>query len=151
VIAVDAYYSDAVPFHMTTHEWVRLVRSRLNPGGVVVVNVIGSLRGPGSEFLRSIYRTYRTVFPTVTLHPVYSDASERDPTTIRNVALVATDAAAPEPSFLAGRWATIRREHPQAPDLARAIRGRYAQQVPTGDVPTLTDDYAPTDALLTGF
>jgi spermidine synthase len=151
VIAVDAYYSDAVPFHMTTREFVRLVDSRLRPGGVVVVNVIGALRGPGSEFLRSLYRTYRTVFPTVALHPVYDRPGDRDPTAIRNVALVATEGAAPDPGFLASRWAGIRRRHPQAPDLGAAIRGRYDERVRLGDVPTLTDDYAPTDALITGF
>jgi spermidine synthase len=143
VIAIDAYYSDAVPFHMTTKEFLELVRSRLNPGGVVVANVIGALRGPGSNFLRSVYRTYRSVFPTVALHPVYDAERDRDPTTIRNVALVATERAAPDTSFLASRWGR--------PALRAAIENRYAWAVDVGDVPTLTDDYAPTDSLIAGF
>jgi spermidine synthase len=143
VIAIDAYYSDAVPFHLTTQEFVRLVQTRLNPGGVVVVNVIGSLRGPGSQFLRSVYRTYRTVFPTVALHPVYTGKADRDPTAIRNVALVATDGAAPETGFLQRRWGRG--------SLGKAIANRYSWAVDVGDVPTLTDDYAPTDALISGF
>jgi spermidine synthase len=151
VIAIDAYYSDAVPFHMTTREFVELVRSRLAPGGVVVVNVIGSLRGEGSQFLRSIYRTYRSVFPTVALHPVYTSDRGRDPTTIRNVALVATESAAPDQGFLAERWRAERKRHAGLADLGPAIRDRYAQTVPVDDVPTLTDDYAPTDALISGF
>ena len=46
------------------------------------------------------------------------------------------------------RWDAVRREHPQAPDLTRAISRRYEKFVPTRDVPVLTDDYAPTDALI---
>ena len=40
------------------------------PGGVVVINMIGSTAGDGSKLFRSMYRTYRAVFPTVTVHPV---------------------------------------------------------------------------------
>ncbi len=142
-IAIDAYYSDSVPFHLATREFLQLVRTRLNPGGVVVANVIGSLRGPGSQFLRSVYRTYRNVFPTVTLHPVYTGSDDRDPTSIRNVALVATESAAPDTAFLQRRWGRA--------SLRRAIADRYPWPVSVGDVPTLTDDYAPTDALISGF
>jgi hypothetical protein len=35
-----------------------------------------------------------------------------------------------------------------APDLSRALRDRWERDIPFGDVPVLTDDYAPTDALL---
>jgi spermidine synthase len=151
VIAIDAYYSDAVPFHLTTQEFLRLVKSRLAPGGVVVANVIGSLRGEGSQFLRSVVRTYRTVFPTVTLHPVYGGKDDRDPTIIRNVALVATDRAAPDTAFLAQRWTAARASRPGLPDLRPAIASRYPWAVQAADVPTLTDDYAPTDSLIAGF
>ncbi|MDH4344752.1 MAG: fused MFS/spermidine synthase, partial [Thermoleophilia bacterium] len=71
VIAVDAFYSDSIPFHMTTEEFVELARSRLRPGGTVVVNVIGALTGESSRLLRSIAKTYASVFRTVQLHPVY--------------------------------------------------------------------------------
>ena len=146
VIAIDAYYSDSVPFHLTTREFVELARSRLKPGGVIVSNVIGSLNGPGSRLLRAFARTYRTVFPTVLVHPV-STVGERDDE-VRNLALIATAAAAPDTAFLEQRWNRLRREHPSAPDLRRAIRGRHDSPLELGDVPTLTDDYAPTDALL---
>jgi hypothetical protein len=49
---------------------------------------------------------------------------------------------------LAERWRRVRERRPAAPDLATAIRDRVDEQIPTDDVPTLTDDYAPTDALL---
>ena len=62
--------------------------------------------------------------------------------------LVASDGAAPAKAYLRSRWAEIRRSAPTAPDLTTAIDGRYDAPIPVDDVPTLTDDYAPTDALL---
>jgi spermidine synthase len=145
-IIVDAYFSDSIPFHLTTREFLELVRSRLEPGGVVLANVIGSLRGEGSQLFRALWRTYGTVFPTVVVHPVLDSAD--DPESILNLILVATDGAAPNRPFLTSRWRDIRGDHPRAPDLTRAIANRRLGPFPTDDVPVLTDDYAPTDALL---
>jgi spermidine synthase len=150
VIVIDAFFADAIPFHLVTQEFLGLARERLAPGGVVVTNAIGALAGPGSRLFRSIYRTYRTAFPTVLVHPAV-EQSDRGSEAYRNLILVATEAAAPEKDFLAERWAALRRRVPEAPDLEGPIRGRHDAPIPTDDVPTLTDDYAPTDALLLLF
>ena len=147
VIAIDAFFSDSVPFHLFTREFLALVRERLAPGGVVVTNTIGAIRGSGSRMFRAIYRTYRAAFPTVLVHPV-SLPGEDDVISFRNVILVATDGAAPQREFLLERWNAIRRRAPRAPDLRKPILDRYDAPLPVGDVPTLTDDYAPTDSLL---
>jgi spermidine synthase len=149
-IVIDAFFADAIPFHLVTQEFLQLAQTRLNPGGVVVTNAIGAIAGPGSRLFRSIYRTYRTVFPTVLVHPAILTGDDGDET-FRNIILVATEQAAPQRAFLAQRWEEIRREAPTAPDLRQAILDRHDALVPTGDVPVLTDDYAPTDALLLLF
>ncbi len=146
VIGIDAYFSDSIPFHLATHEFLQLVRSRLEPGGVVVANVIGALEGPDSRLFRAMMRTYRTVFPTVLVHPVVLGGE--DDTAVRNLMLVGMEGAAPQKEFLAERWEEVRAASSGAPDLSGAIEDRYDRDVPTRDVPTLTDDYAPTDALL---
>jgi spermidine synthase len=148
VIGLDAYYSDSIPFHLATREFLELVRDRLAPGGVVVANVIGALEGPGSRLFRSFYRTYREVFPTVLVHPVIEGDHDADPENLRNIMVVATDGAAPSADFLLERWRELRPDDPEAPDLENAIGNRYDETVPTADVPLLTDDYAPTDSLL---
>jgi spermidine synthase len=150
VIVLDAFYSDSIPFHMATREFVELARERLEPGGVVVVNLIGAITGDQSRLTRSVARTYRAVFPTVTLHPVNLDG-DTDPSNIRNIILVATEAPLPAKPFLQSRWSEIRAASSGAPDLTRAIRDRWDRDVRTDDVPLLTDDYAPTDALLLLF
>jgi spermidine synthase len=147
VIAIDAFFADATPFHLTTREFLELVRDRLKPGGIVVTNALGAIRGPDSKLVRALYRTYRTVFPTVALHPVH-DVPSWDPTSYINQLIVATEGALPGKRILIDRWREIRARAPLAPDLTGAIRDRYDGFVPLRDVPTLTDDYAPTDALL---
>lgn len=150
VIVIDAFFADAIPFHLVTREFLELARARLAPGGVIVTNAIGAIEGPGSRLFRSIYRTYRSVFPTVLVHPAILAGDEGDET-FRNLILVATEQAAPQRSFLLDRWEGIRGRAPTAPDLEQPIRDRHDAPIPTEDVPTLTDDYAPTDALLLLF
>jgi spermidine synthase len=151
VIMVDAFYSDGVPFHLTTLEFVELMRDRLTPGGVIATNVIGAITGGSSQITRALWRTYGAVFPTVELHPVYEGPGDRRPDDIRNIILVATDRAAPSPQRLVEIWNGVRSARaPNAPDLTKALRDRWQRDVPTGDVPLLTDGYAPTDALLLG-
>ena len=147
VIALDAFYADSIPFHLATREFLQLAQSRLAPGGVIVTNVIGAVEGPQSRLLRSMLRTYGTVFPSVAVHPV-TEVGDEDLTSVRNVIVVASDGAMPQTDFLQSRWAELRRRAPGAPDLTRAIRNRVERTIPTADVPVLTDDYAPTDALI---
>src|SRR5262245_17030915 len=146
VIALDTFYADSIPFHMTTLEFLDVLRSRLAPGGVVVVNTIGSIRGSSSRLFRSVYKTYATEFPSVAVHPVAESGYTDD--SLANLIVVATDAALPSETFLQERWTAIRERARMAPDLTKAIRNRHEGAIPLRDVPVLTDDYAPTDALL---
>ena len=142
MIVVDAYFADSIPFHLATSQFYELVRSRLSPGGVVVSNVIGAIEGEDSKLLRSMAKTYRSVFPTVELHPVGGGGAHG------NVIVVASEGARPKQSVLQGNWDALRARSPKALDLREAIRVRWEQPVPFEDVPLLTDGYAPTDALL---
>ncbi|HEX5583511.1 fused MFS/spermidine synthase [Gaiella sp.] len=149
VILLDAFYADGVPFHLTTLEFVELLRERLTPGGVIAANVIGALTGSSSRITRAFWKTYAAVFPTVLLHPVYEGAYDRTPDEIRNIILVATERAAPSRERLEEIWADVRRARaPNAPALSTAIGDRWQRTVRSDDVPLLTDGYAPTDALL---
>jgi spermidine synthase len=128
---------------MATLEFLRLVKERLAPGGVVLMNVIGAVEGDGSKLFRAIYRTYRAVFPTVSVHPDVSAEAG-----VQNLIVVATDQAAPAKPFLLERWRRTRLATPTFPDVRTAITERVDSGIGIDDVPTLTDDYAPTDALL---
>ncbi len=148
LIVIDAFFSDSIPAHLATREFVRLAASRLTPGGAIATNIIGATDGAQSKLFRAIYRTYAEQFPTLMVHPVADRPGRSDDEDVRNIVLVATDGPRPEPASVHGRWDAVRREHPGAPDLREAIDTRRDAPVPTDDVPVLTDDYAPTDALL---
>jgi spermidine synthase len=147
-ILIDAFFSDAIPFHLFTAEFLELAQSRLSPGGVILTNTIGSIAGERSRLFRSVYRTYRSVFPTVLVHPTIIGADSGDDTELRNLILVAGDQAAPSKAFLQEQWAKVKAQTPTAPDLRRQIAQRHDKPIPLDGVPTLTDQYAPTDALL---
>ena len=150
VIVIDAFFADSIPAHLVTQEFLALARSRLAPGGVVVTNAIGAIAGPGSKLFRSIYKTYRTAFPSVLVHPAILPGDEGEEQ-FRNLILVATEKATPGRQQLADRWDELRRGNPRVPDLRQPILDRRDGVIPTDDVPVLTDDYAPTDALLLLF
>ena len=119
MIVIDAYFADSIPFHLATAQFFELVRSRLSPGGVVVSNVIGAIEGRDSKLLRSMTKTYRSVFPTVELHPVGGGGD------YGNVIVVATEGARPKQSVLQGNWDRLRAQAPEALDLRDAIRARW--------------------------
>src|SRR4029453_6949451 len=100
---------DGVPFHLTTREFLELARERLTPGGVIVTNVIGSGKGEGSKLFRALYRTYRSVFPPVLVHPVGGG------TGYQNLIVVASEGAAPSKKFLREQWQRPRAGQPTSP------------------------------------
>jgi hypothetical protein len=76
------------------------------------------------------------------VHPVGVGA----PFSLQNLIVVAGDFAPPSKQTLLDRWRSQR--PPTAPALEQAIKLRYDKAIDTNGVPLLTDDYAPTDALI---
>jgi spermidine synthase len=147
-IIVDAYYADSIPFHVTTVEFMRLLKRRLNPGGVGLFNVIGSLTGKDSQLVRSEYKTIGRAFRSCAVFPILQPEEQPgsvSPTEIRNVILVATEEPL-APSEVRRRAAALKNSRlPYLTDIAAAYTGR---PLPTGDVPLLSDDFAPVDRLI---
>ena len=147
VILLDAYFKDAIPFHLNTREFFTMANQKLTANGVLVINIIGAVTGPGGKITRSVAKTLRGIFPQIYMFAVRRpDNASLD--TIQNVIIVATK----EPQRMAigdiaKRAVNLGRElFPRsANDIAVAfVDGKVADD----DVPVLTDDYAPTDKLL---
>jgi spermidine synthase len=63
LIVVDAYRQPYVPFYLATREFFRLVRERLTPGGIVVLNVAAV--PDDKRLVRAVSGTLATEFPQV--------------------------------------------------------------------------------------
>ena len=90
-IFVDAYRQPYIPFYLATEEFFELVRDRLAPGGVVVVNA-GHPEG-NDDLEKVLGRTMAEVFPNGPARPDRADqhAARRE----RGAALGGADAATP--------------------------------------------------------
>jgi spermidine synthase len=135
LVFLDAFHAHSIPFHLATREFLSIVERHLTPTGVVGVNIIGAVEGRSSSLFRAMYRTFAEVFPHRAVHPL-----DGRPEVVQNVFLFASKEPRPtstgDTSPLDGR------------DGISFSARRYDAAIPTDDVPTLTDDHAPVDALL---
>ena len=147
IIMLDAYYTDAMPFHLATKEFFELAQRKLTPNGIIVANLISAVTGPSGKIARAFVKTQRQIFPQT-----YIFAARRPDNvsieTIQNVIIIATrDKQRLDIKDILKRAAALDKGLFPDPlkDLAIAY---YDGPLADKDVPVLTDDYAPTDNLL---
>jgi MFS family permease len=133
----DAFAGPAVPWHLTTAEFVAQVRRVLKPGGIYAANIIDY---PPLELARAQLATFAEVFEHV---GIYGPASRVDGTTGGNVILLASDRPLPVAAIKEANLARGGGDHvaTSQPQVGTFIEG----------APVLRDDFAPTDQLLTRF
>jgi spermidine synthase len=147
IILIDAYYSDAMPFHLATREFFELAQRKLTPNGIIVANLISAVTGPSGKIVRAIVKTQRQIFPQT-----YVFAARRPDNvsidTIQNVIVVATkDNQRLDIKEIVKRASAL--DNGLFPEPISAVGAAYYDgPLPDRDVPVLTDDYAPTDNLL---
>jgi len=146
IILLDAYFTDAMPFHLTTKQFFELAQKKLTPNGIVVANLISAVTGPSGKIARAFVRTQRQIFPQT-----YVFAARRPDNvsldTIQNVIVVATrDKQRLDIKEIVKRATSIGKG--LFPDPIQDIAVAYFDKPLPEDVPILTDDYAPTDNLL---
>ena len=126
-IFIDAYRQPYIPFYLATREFFELVRERLHPQGVVVINV--GHPEDSDELERTLGATMHAVFPSVM----------RDPMKSTNTLLIASGAPVGAERLRAARL------HPDVARLARGAAGRLQPRLQGGRV--YTDDVAPVEWL----
>ncbi|MCL5677487.1 MAG: fused MFS/spermidine synthase, partial [Firmicutes bacterium] len=145
LIVLDAFFADAVPFHLTTREFFALAAEHLQPDGVLAINAISAVEGPRSRFYRSLDRTLQERFPNRYTFPVW--LGDRDPGRLRNLILLATRSRRVAVPDLIRSAATLG-DRVHVAQLRDYAAGIWTAEVKTDDVPILTDDHAPVDDLL---
>jgi spermidine synthase len=139
-IFLDAYYADAIPFHLATREFLQELKAKLTPSGIVVSNIIGSVRGADSRLFRSILKTLQTEFPQTYVFPVDE---------VANIIVIATQGKERlSKQEVIRRSRRLEDERKVQFPLERFAHTYVLDRIPLDDVPVLTDDYAPVDGLL---
>jgi spermidine synthase len=133
----DTYVGLAVPFHLATTEFFALVRGRLSEGGVLGINLAGS---PSQPFVRAVIRAVHSQFQSLTLLSAGRSGN------YLLLARAAREATSEEE--LSARAAALDGLFPGSPTFAELAKARLEFNLELGDVPLLTDRYAPVDALL---
>jgi spermidine synthase len=136
-ILLDVFSGDVTPGHLLSREAVALVAGRLAEGGVLAMNLIGSL-GTDNFMTASVVATLRTAFDTVELMPTFDPS--RNATGEGNLIVVAYQGPhrAVTPRVLSP-------VHRLAADQVRANLGRRYRFAPGTPSIVLTDDYNPID------
>ena len=133
VVIGDAFGGQAVPWHLTTAEFVADVHRVLRPGGVYVANIIDY---PPLGFARAELATLRAEFGHVALVAQPERIANEEG---GNLIVVASD----EPIDADGIAASI-----EARDGEEVVVAGDAVDEFIGDAEVLTDDHAPVDQLL---
>jgi spermidine synthase len=146
VMWIDAFARDMIPFHLTTAEFYALVRARLNPEGIVAVNLASSGKEGDLARAAAVVQTMKQAFPVLETFAV-EGPWKTGMTPAKNLI------------FFGGRY--IERESAdhlmtQITEMATKQRvpleaitllsTRRTEPWPSGVV--LSDDYAPYDLLL---
>ncbi|UCC56303.1 MAG: fused MFS/spermidine synthase [Gammaproteobacteria bacterium] len=134
IIVGDVFHDIAVPFHLVTREYAGLVKSRLHPGGLYILNVVDVY--PNPKLVKSMLKTLRGVFAGV---HVWIESREQPDSRVTYV-ISAGDAHSPPARIRATRG--LQREwHDVTPSLVK-------EGTPLSALPLLTDDRVPVERLL---
>lgn len=131
-VLVDAFLSGSPPWQLYTAEAFAAYRDHLAPGGVVVLNLIGSDRDPEQKpAIDAVLATARSVFATAEAWP---DPGQDAAFPTRNVYVVATDLPSRGAPWPAGDGLVLTDAHARLDALtrvtARHVRARGAAYLP---------------------
>ena len=136
LVFLDAYLGNSPPWQLFTREAIALYRDRLNPGGALIINFIGShLDAEQLPALEAVVTTTREVFSFV---EAYTDPWEPDDYPTRNIFIAVTDHARLQAQQEGDPW--------QAPTLTDALARSSPLQLDRGII--LKDAAAPLETMV---
>jgi len=137
LIVHDAYFSEAVPYHLITREFFHLAVKRLTPAGVFAFNLISDVVGPDNTLFRAVYKCWNELFSAIYVFPVEGK---------RNVMLIGCLVGEPltKDEVVKGA-AQLRDEWGNVPLLETHAKHMHTSRVRIDDIPFLQDDVAGSD------
>jgi spermidine synthase len=142
LIILDAYASNHVPYHLMTDEFFKLIEKRLEPNGVVVSNLVGSVEGNNSPLIKSIYKTMQKTFPVSYVFP-----TEDTPSNVQNIMIVSSN----QPYEFDRLTLLGLAKNSPANYLVDKLNKQehfYDGVIDTSNAPFLTDQFNPSEVLI---
>ncbi len=130
----DVFHDVAVPYHLATREYVSLLRSRLAPGGIYVLNVVDGF--PDPLLVKSIVKTLAEQFRQVDVWIDHVPAGGGRVTYV----VSASDGPAPPPELESANGF--------ARSWLRITEPLMNTGTPVSALPVLTDDFVPVERLV---
>lgn len=134
VVVGDVFHDISVPYHLLTQEFASLVKSRLKPDGIYLMNLVDGF--PEAKLLKSLHKTLKAEFAHV---DIWLDRISDQPTRMTYVISAHNNSdSMPErivDNNYGRQWINI-----TEPALAAGTD--------IDDLPLLTDDYVPIERLL---
>ncbi len=134
VIVTDVFHDVAVPYHLTTLEYVSLVKTRLRSGGLYLANVVDVF--PDPRLVKAIVRTLDREFERV---DIWMEAPPAAPTRLTYVVSANDGSRLPD--------TVSSRRGPQR-TWFRVTDAVLSTGAPLSGIPLLQDDYAPVERLV---
>ncbi len=124
-VFIDAFKGLNAPFELTTYEAMQKVYDSLNENGTVITNIISSLEGEDTDFIKYEYSTYKAIFDDVKVFKVNPNRANNEE---QNLILVG-----------------IKGNGNINTDKEEEYKELLSNEVNdfTSDKPIVTDDYAP--------
>lgn len=142
LIILDAYATNYVPYHLMTHEFFQMLEKRLEPNGVVVSNLLGSIEGNNSPLVRSVYKTMKETFPVAYVFP-----TEGNPAYLQNIMIISSNQPYEFDRLLLLEMSKNSPADYLVDELSKQEHF-YNKSVDTSDVPFLTDQFNPSEVLI---
>lgn len=141
LIFSDAYNSFiSIPWHLTTQEFFKLSKKRLEANGVFAINFISPRLGDSSRFFESMETTFSSVFENY-----YIFAYGNNPAFAENIVLVGINSD----KHLANSLVQLQLlDLPSGQNLARHLIANNNTKKEINSMILLTDNFAPTDRLM---
>ncbi len=147
-IILDAFtIGGRIPFHLVTREFLQLCNSRMQSGGVFVMNINSALYGGSSQIFQSMHSTIKSVFPQTYVFALnHVDGSPYQST---NVILLASKNPQPrEPK----EWKSLARgfrsdSHVGKKEMVGMVKNLVTSVRADEEAPVFTDDYSPIETM----
>lgn len=134
VVIGDVFHDITIPYHLVTQEFLNLVKTRLKPNGLYLMNVVDAF--PDPRLVKSVLKTAQTQFADVRVWiDRLPDSQQRMTYVISAGDMHHPPAIITAQSGLQRQWLNI-----NEPLLMSGT--------PLAELPLLTDDHAPVDRLL---